>query len=220
MKVLIACEYSGIVRDAFLAKGHDAMSCDLLDTEIQGPHYTGNVMDILNDRYDLMIAFPPCTYLTNAGIGHFNIERYGQKAINRMQLREDAKDFFMTLYKAPIGKICIENPVGFMNQFIKPDQIVHPYYFGDRNLKRTCLWLKGLSPLWHFKNTDLFNKQTHTALPEPSYVHQRKFGKHYKGGEIKKRYFVDTMRGNAYNRAHKRAKTFPGIAKAMADQWG
>jgi len=220
MKVLVACEYSGIVRDAFLAKGHDAISCDILDTESPGPHYKGNVLDIIGDGWDLMIAFPPCTYLTHAGIGHFNVERYGQKAIKRMKLREDGKDFFMTLYLAPIQKICIENPVGFINQFITPSQIIHPYYFGDSNLKRTCLWLKGLPQLNHFRHNDLFNQKTHTNRPEPAYVHERKPGKHYKGGEVKKRYFVDTMKGSHEDRAHQRAKTFPGIANAMADQWG
>ena len=221
MRVLVACEYSGIVRDAFIAKGHEAMSCDILDTESPGPHYKGNVLDVLNDGWDMMIAFPPCTYLTHAGIGHFNVERYGQKAIDRKVKQQEAFEFFKLLYNAPIKKICLENPVGYVNgNYQKPTQIIHPYYFGDKNLKKTCLWLKGLPPLQHYRHTDLFNDKTHTDLPEPDYTHERKPGKHYKGGEVKKRYFVDTMRGNHVDRAHRRSKTFPGIANAMATQWG
>lgn len=221
MKVLLACEYSGIVRDAFLDRGHDAWSCDILPTESPGNHYQCDVLEVLGFGWDLMIAFPPCTYLTNVGIGYFNVERWGQKAIERQAKRESAFKFFLSLYNAPVKKICIENPVGYMNgHFKKPSQIIHPYFFGDPNLKKTCLWLKGLPRLEHHPTDNIFSNKTHTAKPKPLYIHERKPGKHYSGSEIKNRYFVDTMSGSHSDRAHKRSKTFPGIAKAMADQWG
>ena len=129
MKVLIACEYSGIVRDAFIAKGHDAISCDLLPTESPGPHYQGDIFDIIDESFDLMIAFPPCTYLTYAGNAWFNVEKYGQKAIERHEKRLLALDFFMKLFNSPIKKIAIENPVGYANtKFRKPDQVIQPYF--------------------------------------------------------------------------------------------
>ncbi len=136
MRVLVACEYSGRVRDAFIAKGHDAMSCDLLPTDSLGPHYQGDVFDIINDGWDLMIAHPPCTYLSYAATRHWNKP-------GRAELREEALKFFLDLYTSNIPKICIENPVGYVNTvWRKPDQIIHPYYFGDPVQKRTCLGLR------------------------------------------------------------------------------
>ncbi|MCK9371259.1 DNA cytosine methyltransferase [Candidatus Dojkabacteria bacterium] len=124
MKVLVACEFSGIVRDAFIARDFDAMSCDLLPTEKPGPHYQGDVMDIINDGWDLMIAHPPCTYLSYSANHVWN-------APGRQEKREAARDFFFTLLNANIGKVCVENPVGWINTIgPKPTQIIHPYYYG------------------------------------------------------------------------------------------
>jgi hypothetical protein len=136
MRVLVACEYSGIVRDAFTAKGHYAVSCDLLPTESEGYHYQGDVRDILHDDWDMMIAHPPCTYLAVSGARWFK---------DRQQEQKEALDFVRLLMNAPIDKICIENPVSVISTAIrKPDQIIQPYQFGHNESKRTCLWLKGL----------------------------------------------------------------------------
>lgn len=217
MKILIACEYSGIVRDAFLAKGHDAISCDLLPTESPGPHYQGSVFDILyTEKWDMMIAHPPCQFLTYAGIGYFNIEKYGQKALDRIASRDMSFEFFMKLYNAPIPKICIENPRGYPMKFIKPTQMIHPFHFGEEHKKLTCLWLRGLLPLYHCATDNLFYNRTHSDEPKPLTVHLRKPSKNFKGGEIKKRYFTDSATRNAKNRA----KFWPLVAAAMADQWG
>jgi hypothetical protein len=141
MKVLVACEFSGIVRDAFAALGHDAMSCDLLPTERPGKHYQGDVRDILGDGWDLMIAHPPCTYISN--MSNCRINEPGRK-----QLREEGFDFFMELANAPISKIAIENPRGLPERrWRKADQIINPYQFGHSVSKATCLWLKGLPAL-------------------------------------------------------------------------
>lgn len=141
MRVLVACEYSGAVRDAFLARGHEAMSCDLLPTERPGPHYEGDVFDVIDYPWDLMIAFPPCTDLTVSGARWF--------ADKRMVGRQQAgAAFFMRLAKADIPMIAIENPVGVMSSlWRKPDQVIQPWQFGHGETKATCLWLKGLPPL-------------------------------------------------------------------------
>jgi site-specific DNA-cytosine methylase len=141
MRVLVACEYSGRVRDAFIANGHDAMSCDLLPTDSPGPHYQGDVRDILNDGWDLMIAHPPCTHLAVSGARHFaaKIADGRQKA---------ALDFVIWLMNAPIDKIAIENPISVISSKIrKPDQIIQPWQFGHGETKATCLWLKNLPKL-------------------------------------------------------------------------
>lgn len=224
MRVLVACEFSGRVRDAFVRRGWDAWSCDLLPSETPGNHIQGDVLQVLDDGWDLMIAHPPCTYLSNAGIGFFNEDKWGERARERKTLRQTAMEFFLALYNAPIGRVCVENPVGYPNShFRKPDQIVHPYYFGERHLKRTCLWLKNLPPLWFWREDDLFGTRTATDYPEPEYVHERKPGKHYSGGEVKRRYFTDGkifVNGNKLVSAHERSRTFAGIAEAMAEQWG
>lgn len=143
MKVLVACEFSGTVRDAFIKRGHDAMSCDLLPTESQGNHYQGDVLDILNNGFDLMIAHPPCTYISNMSNCRIN-------EIGRRELRRKGMEFFMRMINAPITKICVENPRGLPErEYRKPDQIIHPYHFGHAASKATCLWLKGLPPLKH-----------------------------------------------------------------------
>ena len=204
MKVLVACEYSGIVRDAFSRLGHDAWSCDILPTESEGNHYQDDVLNHLEEGWDLMIAHPPCTYLTIAGNRWFNEERYGDEARKRKLLRDEAVDFFKKLLNADIPKICVENPVGYINNnYKKPNQIIHPCYFGDEDNKRTALWLKNLPPL------------KHTKYVEPKIYGYFKSGKR-KGKPI---YFCD-WQGGGKNRGKIRSKFWQGIADAMANQWG
>ena len=138
MKILIACEYSGVVRDAFIKLGHDAISCDLLPTDAPGPHYQGDVRDLMNYPFDLMIAHPPCTHLSVSGARHF--------AEKRMDGRQQtAVSFFMMLAKYDIPMIAIENPVCIMSSlYRKPDQVIQPWQYGHGETKATCLWLKGL----------------------------------------------------------------------------
>ena len=148
MRILLACEFSGIVRDAFLRCGHNAVSCDLLPTESPGPHYQGDVFDIINDGWDMMIAFPPCTYLAVSGARWFR---------QRIPEQTAAIAFFMRLYdkylSSEIKKICIENPVGIMStRFRKPNQVIQPWMFGHGEIKATCLWLGNLPKL---KPTDI-----------------------------------------------------------------
>jgi hypothetical protein len=201
MKVLIACEYSGAVRDAFIARGHDAMSCDLLPTDVPGPHYKGDVFDVIDDGWDLMIAHPPCTYLTVSGNRWMKPE-YADRFPTRQQDRLDAIEFFMKLYEAPIAKVAVENPVGIMSKvFRKPDQYIHPYQFGDPHSKKTGLWLKGLKPL------------EHTELVEPEFY----IGK---DGRRDPMWHFESLGMSPLERMKHRSKTFPGIAKAMAEQWG
>lgn len=204
MRVLIACEFSGIVREAFREKGHDAWSCDLLETEIPGNHIKGDVLEILNDGWDLMIAHPPCTYLSNAGIRWFNEEKYGEKARERKRKRLEAFDFFMRFMNAPIEKICVENPTGWANShYRKQDQIIQPYYFGDTESKRTCLWFKNLKKL------------ESTNIVEP------KIYGYFKNGKKKGQPIYGTQYCHfKENRGHERSRFFQGIAQAMANQWG
>ena len=198
MMVLVACEFSGIVREAFAKRGHDAWSCDLLPTEIPGQHLQGDIMQHLNSNWDLMIAHPPCTYLSYVSIKHWN--RPG-----RAEARTEAMDFFMALINAPINKICVENPVGYPNTvYRKPDQIIHPYYFGEPYQKRTCLWLKNLPKLNYEK----------TIIPKPPPLYICK-GKKSFGKAIN---WVEGISG-VKERAKARSKTFQGIADAMATQW-
>ena len=139
MRVLVACEFSGIVRDAFIRHGHDAMSCDLLPTEAPGPHYYGDVRDVIGDGWDMMIAHPPCTHLCVSGARWFK---------DKKEQQEDALGFVRFILDAHIPHICLENPVGIISTRIrKPDQIIQPWMFGHGEMKTTCLWLKNLSPL-------------------------------------------------------------------------
>jgi len=203
MRVLVACEFSGIVREAFKAKGHDAWSCDLLPTEIPGQHIHGDVLEILNDGWDLMVGHPPCTYISYAGTAHWN-------EAGRIQKRLEALDFFRQLWEAPIDKICLENPKSCASPVIaKYSQEIQPYYFGDSAYKTTWLWLKNLPPLKHSNKIGLFEAITAVPPPEPIYID--------KSG--KRRHFVEAMKGGT-NRAKNRAKFWPGIAAAMAEQWG
>jgi hypothetical protein len=203
VKVLVACECSGAVRDAFIRHGHDAKSCDLKPSENGGNHYQGSVFDILNDGYDLMIGHPPCTFLAYSGIAHWN-------APGRCKKRLEALEFFRILWEAPIKKICLENPKGCASPTIaKYTQEIQPFYFGDSAYKTTWLWLKNLPPLVHIKGNDLFSPETHCGIPEPIYV----------DSTGKKRHFTDSV-GRNKDRQTVRARTFYGIAEAMASQWG
>ena len=161
MKVLIACEYSGAVRDAFIRAGLDAMSCDLLPTDAPGPHYQGDVRDVLDYPWDLMIAHPPCTHLSVSGARHF--------ADKRMDGRQkSAAAFFMMLARANIPKIAIENPVCIMSSlYRKPDQVVHPWQYGHPETKATCLWLKGLPPLKPTNIVEGREARIHRMPPSP-----------------------------------------------------
>jgi len=192
MRVLIACEYSGTVRDAFIACGHDAMSCDLLPTDAPGPHYQGDVRDILGDGWDLMIAHPPCTYLSVSGM------HWTTRGLRDPKLTEDALEFVQLLMDAPIPRIALENPVSIISSRIrKPDQIVHPWQFGHDASKRTCLWLKNLPPL---VPTDILpgDAKTRRANQTPS---------------------GQNRLGPSPDRWKIRSATYQGIADAMADQW-
>ena len=160
MKILVACEYSGIVRDAFLARGHDAISCDILPTESPGPHYQGDVMDIIENGWDMMIAHPPCTHLAVSGARWFKEKQEEQK---------HAIDFFMALINAPIEKIAVENPIGIMStKYRKPDQIIQPWQFGHGEIKGTGLWLKNLPPLVPTNIVDGREPRVHYASPGPN----------------------------------------------------
>jgi site-specific DNA-cytosine methylase len=181
MKVLVACEYSGNVRDAFIARGHAAMSCDLLDTEKPGPHYKGDVFDIIEDGWDLLIAHPPCTHLAVSGARWFK-EKQTEQA--------EALVFVQRLLDAPIPKIALENPISIISSKIrKPDQIIQPWQFGHGETKATCLWLKNLPLLTPTNIVEGREARVHKMSPGP-------------------------------NRWKERSRTFEGIAKAFAQQWG
>jgi hypothetical protein len=162
MRVLVACEYSGRVRDAFLARGHDAMSCDLLQTEAPGPHYQGDVFDIVKDGWDLMICHPPCTHLAVSGARHFAAKKASG-------VQDEALDFVRRLLDAPITRIALENPVRIISSRIrKPDQIIQPWQFGHGETKTTCLWLKNLTPLRPTNIVDGRDDRIHKMSPGPN----------------------------------------------------
>ncbi len=195
MRVLVACEYSGVVRDAFLNAGHYAMSCDLLPCEstASGDHYQGDVRDILDHDWDLMIAHPPCTYLSVSGM------HWTKRGLRDPQLTEDALDFVRLLTDAPVSRIAIENPVSVISSRIrKPDQIIQPWWFGHDASKKTCLWLKNLPLL---QPTDMLPGDTKTRRANQTASGQNKLPPSADRWKI-------------------RSATFPGIAAAMATQWG
>ena len=202
MKILIACEFSGIVRDAFTKLGHDVTSCDLLPTERPGKHYQGDVFDIINDGWDMMIAHPPCTYLTVTG-NKWMLPEFESRFPERKKQRETAIEFFMRLVDINIPKIVIENPIGIMSTiWRKPDQIIQPYQFGHPVRKSTCLWLKGLSKL----------QQTNIVDYEIDI---------FKSGNRQSKWHTETGKiNNRVQRSKERSRTFQGIADAMASQWG
>lgn len=198
MRVLVACEYSGVVRDAFIEEGHDAMSCDLLDTERDGPHYKGDIFDIIDNGWDLMIAHPPCTYLCSSGARWLYDARYP----NRKQDQLNGLDFFVRLYNSNIPKVCCENPVGVVSRlFRKPDQYIQPYQFGHSCAKKTGLWLKGLPKLLP---TNVVEQEWHITSS----------GKKYD------KWWFESSLIPYKERMVFRSRTFEGIAKAMAAQWG
>ena len=203
MKILVACEYSGIVRDAFTAKGHDVTSCDLLPTERPGKHYEGDVYDILyQDDWEMMIAHPDCTYLCSSGL-HWN-----NKIEGRAEKTEEALEFITDLWTCGIPKICLENPVGCINtrlKFMPRPQYIQPYNFGEDASKKTGLWLKGLRPLRATKQ-----------------IEGRKVKKN---GRIYRRWSNQTDSGQnnlgpSKTRGKDRSLTYQGLADAMAKQWG
>lgn len=195
MKVLVACETSGVVRDAFAARGHEALSCDLMDTEAPGPHYRGDVRDVLDAGWDLMIAHPPCTYLCASGM------HWTTRGLRDPKLTEDAMNFVKLLLAAPIPRICIENPVGAIARLRPASQFIQPYEFGDDASKKTGLWLVNLPPL------------KPTRYVQPRIVDGRKrWANQTDSGQ--------NRLGPSPDRWRQRSKTYTGIATAMAEQWG
>ena len=204
MKVLVACEESQIVTKHLRELGHEAFSCDILPCSGGHPgwHLQQDVTELLNEKWDMIIAFPPCTYLTVTGNRWFNIEKYGEKAIQRHKDRAKAIEFFMMFANADCDKIAIENPVGIISsEWRKPNQIINPFQFGDAFEKKTCLWLKGLSEL---VATDVVTPPERTK---------------FKSGKTMPAWYADAWKLPKDERAKLRSKTFPGIAKAMATQW-
>lgn len=209
MRVLVACEFSGTVRDAFAALGHDAWSCDLLPSETPGNHIVGDVRDVLTQGWDLMIAHPPCTYLTVSaewayGDGPYHQQVKPQTLVGaaRRKAREEAAEFFLALWNAPIERVAIENPIGCMSSRLRrPDQVIQPHQFGHDASKATCLWLRGL------------NKLTATAHVAPRMVNGRpRWSNQTDSGQ--------NRLSPAADRWAMRSLTYPGIAAAMAQQWG
>jgi hypothetical protein len=215
MTVLIGCEESQTVCKEFRDRGHEAFSCDIQDCGGGYPewHIKGDVFDAINSRkWDMMIAHPPCTYLTVTGARWMYNK---DKSINteRLNNQEEALIFFKKLYYSPIDKICLENPVGIVStQFMKPTQIIQPYYFGDEAQKTTHLWLKNLLPLYHVKSKNLFDEHiTHVGKGEMITTST---------GKTFSRWYWETSLKSGEERRKLRSKTFSGIAKAMAEQWG
>jgi site-specific DNA-cytosine methylase len=204
LRILVACEESQALTNRFRELGHEAFSCDILPCSGGHPewHYQQDVREVLKQKWDMIIAFPPCTYLTVTGNRWFNIERYGEKAVQRHIDRKNGIDFVMMFANADCDYIAIENPVGIMStEWRKPDQIINPFQFGDPYEKRTCLWLKGLPAL----------TPTDVVEPEPRRV--------YKSGKTMPGWYADAWHLPKEQRSILRSKTFPGIAQAMVTQW-
>lgn len=221
MKVLVACEESQTVCSAFRERGHEAYSADIQKCSGSKPewHILGDVIPLINGncefdtqdgkhhkidgKWDLLIAHPPCTYLTVAGNRWFNAEKYGDKAIQRCKDRQDAIDFFMKFANADCEKIVIENPVGVMSTlYRKPNQIIQPYMFGHPESKKTCLWIKGLPNLI------------------PTQIVEEEPRVYFESGKSMSKWYADALHLPKEERSKIRSKTFPGIAQAMAEQWG
>jgi hypothetical protein len=207
MRILLACEESQICCSHFRLLGHEAYSCDMMPTSGDHPewHLQQDVIPLLKEDWDMIIAFPPCTFLTTTANRYYNIERYGQKAIQRYADRKLAIDFFMEFANCKCPKVAIENPVGVISSsWRKPDQIIHPWMFGDPFQKRTCLWLKGLPKL---VPTDIVSKGEFIEWVNSD-------------GKKKRMPKWISDASSSSQRSIIRSKTFPGIAKAMANQWG
>lgn len=227
MKVLVACESSGVVRDAFLEAGHDAWSCDLLESNGHPKHITGNVLDIINAGWDLMIAHPPCTYLSVSGM------HWTTRGMRDPELTEQALQFVQALMDAPIGRICIENPVSVISTRIrKPDQIIQPWMFGHDASKKTCLWLKNLPPLKHDLLDVVPPKGWKIANILLDGIEMNRYKSHcgvlFKScQDFSKKMIWGNQTPSGQNklpptndRWQKRSETYFGIARAMAKQWG
>lgn len=186
MRVLVACEYSGTVRDAFIARGHDAMSCDLLPTEKPGPHYQGDVRDVIGNEWDMAVCHPPCTRLCNSGVAWLEKR-------NLWGDLSEAAAFFRLFLECDIERVAIENPIPhkYAMKLIgrRYDQVIQPWWFGHGETKATCLWLKNLPPLISTGAATGRSQRLHRLPPGPE-------------------------------RARERSRTYPGIANAMAEQWG
>ncbi len=235
VKILVACEESQTVCRAFRARGHEAYSADILEPSGGHPewHILGDVIPLINGRckfqtmdgteheiagrWDMLIAFPPCTFLTSAGTRHYSLRCNPAEKVNaRLKEREKAAAFFMAFANADCDRIVIENPVGYMNtHYRKPDQIIHPYYFAESEndtdnyyKKRTCFWLKGVNPL---------ERKTMLPPPPPLYICN---GEKCKGKAIGWCEGIKGTTGGQSGRAKARSKTFPGVGAAMAAQWG
>ena len=221
MNVLVACEESQEVCKAFRARGHEAYSCDIQECSGGHPewHIMGDALAVINGRctfqtmdgaeheiggtWDMLIAHPPCTFLTVTGNRWFDEEKYGEKARKRKHDREEAAEFFMEFAKADCEKIVIENPVGCMStRWRKADQVIQPWMFGDPFDKKTCLWIIGVKQL----------NPTNIVDPAPR--------KQFASGKTMPAWYADAWKLPADERARARSKTFPGIARAMAEQWG
>ncbi len=195
MRVLVACEFTGRVRDAFTRLGHAAVSCDLLPTEVPGEHIQGDVRDVLGDGWDMLIAHPPCTHLATSGARWFGMKK-------ALGLQREALDFFLAMLNAPVPMICVENPMGIASTHIcPPTQVVQPYQFGHADMKTTWLWLKNLPKL----------RPTKIVKPE------RVVGRN---GKMYSAWSYRTFNAPKEQRAAERSRTFEGIAQAMAEQWG
>lgn len=223
MKVLIACEESQAIATEYRKRGHEAFSCDIQECSGGHPewHIKKDVLGILNPntkgisfetldgeyhqflgKWDILIAHPPCTFLTNSGNRWYDIIKYGDKALRRIESRVKAIDFFMSFVQADCERIAIENPIGIMStMYRKPDQIVQPYFFGDPHQKSTCLWLKGLPPL------------VPTDIVKPQIITMKN------GGKMSKFHYDTFGISDKEERSRIRSKTFPGIASAIAEQW-
>ena len=204
MKVLVACEESQRVCVEFRKRGHEAYSCDIEPCSGGHPewHLQQDVVPLLEKDWDLIIAHPPCTYLTVTGNRWFNVEKYGDKAREREREREKAARFFMLFWNSKCKRVVIENPIGYMSRYFrKPDQIIQPFQFGDKARKATCLWMRGVEKL------------RPTNIVEPVII------KYKNGKGTDNPWHMETMKLPPKERAKARSKTFMGIAKAMAEQW-
>ena len=206
MKILIACEISGIIREAFRKVGHEAYSCDLLDSEIPSKyHIKDDVLKHLEESWDMMIAHPPCTHLCVSGAAWFK---------KKQKVQQEALEFVRKLMNAPIMRICIENPVSVIStQIKKPTQIIQPFDFGDPHQKTTCLWLKNLPQLDHTANLFDWQNLSYSPRVEPQMVIM-------KNGKKMSKFHYDTFFLPKDVRGKVRSRTFQGIADAMASQWG